>query len=219
MTKPCPIEIKICGLTNTADALCAVDNGASWLGFVFYDKSPRHVTCEQVKAIRANLPAWTRLVGVFVNASRGAVCRIATACNLHAVQIHGDEAATDFGDLPLPVWRAVRATEKAAWIPDPADWPAMRYVVDAMHPSAYGGTGTVADWNSAAILAARFPCMLAGGLTPDNVGAAIRRVNPLGVDVSSGIETAPGRKNHNKIKEFMAAARSTARPDTRVHTR
>jgi len=213
MTAAHPIEVKICGLTNAADALCAVENGATWLGFVFYAKSPRHVTGEQVRAIRAMLPPEARCVGVFVNASREEVCHTATLCGLHAVQIHGDEPADVFEAMPLPVWRAVRATAASLWIPNPNHWPAERYVIDAMHPSGYGGTGTVADWKSATALAARVPCLLAGGLTPANVGTAIRLVEPLGVDVSSGVEKAPGKKDHEQIKKFIAAARLVERRD------
>lgn len=196
------MEVKICGLTSLRDAEAVVAAEADYLGFVFYPRSPRAVTPEQVKAILGQLPVGIRAVGVFVNESRQHVEKIVRDCGLWGVQLHGDETPGDFAGFPCPVWRAVH-WEGAVWKPDPAAWPVERFVVDAFAPVAYGGTGQVADWSAAARLAAGKKCMLAGGLTPANVREAVSRVNPMGVDVSSGVESQPGVKDHQLIDLFI----------------
>jgi phosphoribosylanthranilate isomerase len=204
-----PIEIKICGLTNVDDARVARDAGADYLGFVLYPKSPRGIAAVTLRAILDALDCPGRAVAVCVNLPRAEVECIARDAGLCAVQIHGDEPAGEFANFPVPVWRAVRVGQAGA-TPDPAAWPAARYVVDAAAPGLYGGTGTPADWTEAARFAARRPTMLAGGLTPENVAEAIRRVRPLGVDVSSGVESAPGRKDWDRVRAFVERARSQA---------
>ncbi len=196
--------VKICGLTNLGDAEAALEAGADVLGFVLYSRSPRAIGADQLARIAESLPAEARLVGVFVNETPTTVQRVARQCRLHAVQVHGDEAADGFGDLAVPVWRAVRR-EGLGWRPAPAQWPAERYVVDAASP-LYGGTGEQTDWASAATLARQYRVMLAGGLTPENVAEAIATVQPHGVDVSSGVEASPGRKDLRKVAEFVKRA-------------
>jgi len=204
------IEIKICGLTNADDARAALDAGADYLGFVLYGKSPRAVTAEGVKAILRDAGGGSKAVGVFVNASPDEVRDAVMHCGLAAVQIHGDETAQDFRDMPVPVWRALAAAD-GKWVPLPAAWPAAaRYIVDAAAPGQYGGTGSKADWALAAALAKQMPVMLAGGLRPENVEDAVNRVRPRGVDVSSGVELRPGIKSHPAIRTFIAAARRAA---------
>ncbi len=202
------IDIKICGLTNLDDARAALEAGADFLGFVLYPKSPRGITATQLARLADALPREARLIGVFVNEARKTIERIAGACRLHAVQIHGDEPSEAFAGLAWPVWRAVRWQE-AVWQPAPGAWNAERYVADAPSPH-YGGTGEQGDWGAAAALAREQRVMLAGGLTPDNVAEAIRAVRPLGVDVSSGVEQAPGRKDVRKVEEFVRRAREAA---------
>lgn len=201
-----PVEVKICGLTDLDDARVALENGADYLGFVFYPPSPRAVTAEQVGAILTALPPGTRGIGVFVNRAVCEIVDIVAVCGLYAAQVHGDECPEGFENLPFPVWRAVRVGTEGSE-PDPASWPAARYVVDADVPGAYGGTGERADWSAAAAFAARQPAMLAGGLTAENVADAVREVRPLGVDVSSGVEAGPGRKDHAKLVEFIRKAK------------
>lgn len=203
------IDVKICGLTTLNDARVAVDAGADFLGFVLYSRSPRAVTAEALERIVDALDSGVRAVGVFVNSPAAFVRETALRCRLTAVQIHGDEAADDFSEMPVPVWRAV-TVEAVGCRPDPAAWAAERYVADAAAPGIYGGSGTQADWGQAAALARRVPMMLAGGLTPENVEAAVRIVKPLGVDVSSGVESSPGRKSHDAVRRFIAAARCAA---------
>lgn len=203
------IDIKICGLANTGDALAAHELGADYLGFVLYPDSPRAVTATELRRILDALPADVRAVGVFVNESPQAVQSVAQDCGLCAVQIHGDEPAEPFADSDLPLWRAVQCDSDGCR-PDPADWPARRYVLDAAPRGQYGGSGVAGNWDAAAAFAAAHPAMLAGGLHPENIGDAVRRVRPLGVDVSSGVETEPGRKDHEQMRAFIAAARQAA---------
>ena len=203
------IEVKICGLTSLDDSRAALEAGADYLGFVLYPPSPRSIAPDRVGAILRELPG-ARAVGVLVNESRERAERLARDCGLCAVQIHGERGtAEEMGGLPVPVWRATKV-EGGQWQPAPAEWPAARYVADATAPGLHGGTGVTADWAQAARLAARAPVMLAGGLTPENVAGAIRAVRPLGVDVASGVEAAAGRKDWDKMRRFIAAARRAA---------
>lgn len=200
------MEVKICGLTNLADASVALDAGADYLGFVLYARSPRAVQPDQLAEIVSQLGSGVRAIGVFVNETPERVVQIVEQCGLYAAQIHGDEVPLGFDQMPFHLWRAVWL--KASRIkPEPANWPADRYVVDAAVPGQYGGSGVTADWSAAERLAEVCPVMLAGGLTPDNVTAAIRAVHPLGVDVSSGVESSPGHKDHNAVRQFIAAAK------------
>ena len=198
--------IKICGLTTAEDTVSAVAAGAGALGFNFYEKSPRYVTPERAAELAAVAAPGVLKVGVFVNEDREFVQTVADDAGLFAVQIHGDEEPQAFADMPLPVWRAVRI-EEGVCRPDPAEWKALRYVVDAAVPGVYGGTGVEADWDSAARLAKEQALMLAGGLNPDNVGEAVRTVHPLGVDTASGVEREPGKKDWDKVRKFVRAAK------------
>jgi len=202
-----PPEIKICGLTNRDDALLALDCGADYVGFVTYRESPRGISSSDLRRLLEGLERPARAVGVFVNESRADVEKVAADCGLYAVQVHGYEEAAEFVDMPLPLWRAVRGTNEG-WIPLPETWRADRYVVDAAVPGLYGGSGVEADWNAAAELAGSRPLMLAGGLTPDNVAEAIRVVRPMGVDVSTGVEAEPGKKDPVKVKAFVEQAKA-----------
>jgi len=201
------VEIKICGLTNRDDAAAALGAGADYLGFVLYAESPRGIRATQLRRILDKAGEIRNAVGVFVNRPRAEVLKIAEDCGLCAVQIHGDEAAEEFKDMPLPVWRALRL-KGGECIPEPSAWPAERYVADASAPGLYGGTGLKTDWTAAAALARSRKVMLAGGLTPENVADAVRTVRPAGVDVAGGVEQLPGRKDRRKIEAFIRAARS-----------
>ncbi len=200
------MDIKICGLTCLEDALAALRFGADYLGFVFYENSPRAVTASQVRTISRGLPAKARLVGVFVDVMPARAWEAAAFCGLCAVQLHGEEAAADFCGGPLPMWRAVRFCGGEP-LPAPAVWPAERYVADSRADGAghTGGSGRLTDWAAAGKLAARFPVMLAGGLCPENVAEALEVVRPCGVDIAGGVEIpdCPGRKDHAKMKRFI----------------
>lgn len=201
------VEIKICGLTNLEDARAALDLGADYLGFVLFPKSPRYVTVSALAAILDKLPSTCRAVGVFVNEPSSVVESVATECRLYAAQLHGDESSDEFLRLTVPVWRAVWFRDKA-WTPVPTEWRADRYVVDAAPKGVYGGGGLSADWKRAAALAKQHRAMLAGGLTPDNVVKAIQAVDPVGVDVVSGVESKPGKKDLKKLEAFIRKAKS-----------
>ncbi|NLB60631.1 MAG: phosphoribosylanthranilate isomerase [Lentisphaerae bacterium] len=205
------MEVKICGLTRLEDAQAAQDAGADFLGFVLYARSLRGITARTLRRITAKLIDPPPLVGVFVNARRQRILQIAADCGLHAIQLHGDEAPTDFQAWPGPLWRALSFRRRQPY-PAPQSWPAERYILDAAAPGQYGGSGRRVDWQLAAALARKHPLMLAGGLTPENVAQAVRRVRPQGVDVASGVEKAPGKKDPRKLVAFIQAVRSCRIP-------
>lgn len=202
------MDVKICGLTRYEDAAAALDYGADYLGFIFYERSPRYVPPEVVKQVVAKLPKASQTVGVFVNKKADDVRAIVELCGLSITQLHGGETYGDFSEWSTPIWRVLAFDAASrAWQPDPAGWAASRYVVDAAVPGQYGGTGVKADWEQAGLLAKSIPVMLAGGLTPENVVAAIDKVKPVGVDVASGVEQSKGIKDHHAVRGFIDAVR------------
>jgi phosphoribosylanthranilate isomerase len=197
--------VKICGITRLTDALHAVEQGATAVGFVLWPRSPRAVSVDRAAGIIAELPSHVMAVGVFVNEPVDGIRAIAERLRLTAVQLHGDEPPAYAEALDWPVIRAVSVGDIGeaweAWSPETA------LLVDNIDPVRRGGTGAVIDWSSAADLAQKRRVVLAGGLTPDNVASAIRAVRPFGVDVSSGVEAAPGVKDFDKVTQFIANAR------------
>jgi phosphoribosylanthranilate isomerase len=207
--------VKICGLTNFDDALAAADLGADYLGFNFYPKSPRCIAeADCGKIVAALRPRFPLLVcaGVFVNHPAADVARIVRRCGLDVAQLSGDEppdALAALGREAIRAFKAVRAAMDARTLDKfaalAAGEPAL--LLDATAPDRYGGTGRTADWDWAAEVASRHPVFLAGGLTPENAGAAIRKVRPWGVDSASGVESAAGKKDRDSMAAFIAAAR------------
>jgi phosphoribosylanthranilate isomerase len=198
--------IKVCGLTRQADALVAVEAGATALGFVFWPQSPRAVSPATARAIISTLPPGILSVGVFVNETVDGIRTAVAASGVGMVQLHGDEGASYAVALAWPLIRACGVEEAEAAI---ADWPGdVTLLVDAGDPVRRGGTGRQVDWSRAAEIAQRRRMLLAGGLTPENVSAAIRAVRPYGVDVSSGVEAAPGVKDAGKVARFVTSARA-----------
>ena len=200
------VLVKICGVTNLPDALAAVEAGAGALGFNFYARSPRYVEPAAARRIIAHLPPGVLTVGVFVNEDEPAhVAHRAAAAGVAAVQLHGDESPTYCAALTLPVIKALRVGPD--FVPEQAmHYGAHAILLDAHSPQAFGGTGRVFDWSHARRTRELVPRLfLAGGLTPENVGAAIAAVEPFAVDVCSGIEAAPGRKDLDKLRAFLAA--------------
>jgi phosphoribosylanthranilate isomerase len=197
--------IKVCGITRLTDALHAVEQGATAIGFVLWPRSPRGVTVERAAEISAELPSHVMRVGVFVNEPVANIRAIAERTRLTAVQLHGDEPPAYADALDWPVLRAVSVADleyaSEAWAPETA------LLVDNIDPVRRGGTGAVIDWSQAAAVAQKRRVVLAGGLTPDNVASAIRAVRPFGVDVSSGVEASPGVKDFEKVTQFIANAR------------
>jgi phosphoribosylanthranilate isomerase len=204
------IKVKICGITNAEDAAAAVDAGSDALGFVFHKKSPRCVEPELAKRIIAGLPPFVLPVGVFVNEDVKKVRDLMDECGLALAQLHGEETSAYCEMLARPVLKAFRLQGPASLL-SLAEFKGRArvrgFILDAYSDQAYGGTGQVADWALAAEVSRTAPVVLAGGLTAENVGAAIRQVRPYGVDVSSGVELSPGRKDAQKIAAFIRAAK------------
>jgi phosphoribosylanthranilate isomerase len=201
-------RVKICGVTSVADGLMAAEAGADMIGLMFYDRSPRRITLPVAMVISRALPRFVLRVGVFVNPEEEFVRRAITECNLNLLQFHGDETSefcTQFGLMSLKAIR-VRDAESVNQL---ADFQTDAFLLDAHSKNGLGGTGEKFNWDLAAG-AQRFgkPIFLAGGLTPENVADAIRQVRPFGVDVSSGVESAPGKKDPAKVRAFIAAAKS-----------
>jgi phosphoribosylanthranilate isomerase len=200
-------RVKICGITNPEDALAAVEAGADALGFVFFRESPRHIFPEEAARIIALLPPFVQTIGLFVNEDNAAISEIAKLCRLDLLQLHGDEKPEQCEQLGRRVMKAFRI--KSMTCLDPIDsYRTAGYLLDAYSPSAYGGTGMAFNWEIAAEAVRRYGrVILAGGLTPENVTEAIRKVRPYAVDVSSGVESAPGKKDLQKVREFIRNAK------------
>lgn len=203
------IRIKICGITNIEDALAAVEAGADALGFVFYERSPRNISPEQAAAIIRQLPPFVQTVGLFVNEQLTVVNSIADQCGLDIVQLHGEETPKFCAAVNRRVIKAFRVKDQSS-LDQIRDYHVAGCLLDAWSPAAYGGTGETFNWELAAAAAASHGIILAGGLTPDNVAEAVHRVRPYAVDVSSGVESAPGIKDWEKIFDFIRNARSAA---------
>lgn len=205
------MHVKICGITNLDDALCAADAGADMLGFIFYPPSPRSIgvrdACAIAQVLRAR-PARPQLIGVFVDESPEHMRHVLDEAGLDAAQLSGNESAEVVRTMQGRAYKVVRRAEQAQEFATllPAD-AAPQLLLEADHPTLYGGTGQRADDALAAQLARRFRILLAGGLTPDNVADAVRAAQPWGVDVASGVEASKGRKDHAKVRAFIDAAK------------
>lgn len=208
------VRVKICGVTSVADALHAVECGADMIGLNFYPPSPRFLTLSAAHAIRAALPPHIQCVGIFVNAAREEIAALVARVPLDIIQFHGDETATELRGWPCPTIKVTRIP--AVWVPADGVIPPLESVsstyllLDTYNPGRYGGTGEVFAWDAAAALpqAVRQRLLLAGGLTPDNVAAAVRTVRPWAVDVASGVESTPGQKNPEKVRAFITNAKT-----------
>lgn len=202
------IRVKICGITSVEDARLAADLGASAIGLVLWPDSPRFVDADRARAIVEALPPFVTAVGVFVD--QGDARRIAGRARLHALQFHGDEPATAYREAPLPVIKAIAVRDRGAIDAADAVPRGATVLLDAHDPEKRGGTGTRIDWAIAAEIAARRPVILSGGLNAANVVEAIGTVRPAAIDVSSGVESAPGRKDRAKLREFFDALRHSS---------
>jgi len=199
------VRVKICGITCLEDALAAVRHGTDALGFVFAP-SVRQVTPEAARSIIGRLPALVTIVGVFVDAPPGWIMEVRRFCGLDAIQLHGDETEETVRLLRPRVIKVVHPEGNGSVQYD--GYAGATLLLDALTPEARGGTGRTFDWNLAVETARKRRIILAGGLTPDNVLHAVRKVQPYGVDVSSGVEMEPGRKDHAKIESFIRRAKS-----------
>ena len=206
-------KVKICGVTSVADALAAAGAGADMIGLNFYEGSPRHVTPAQAAEIARALPPFVLRVGVFVAPAEDLVRRALGECNLSLLQFHGDEDSafcTQFGVMSV---KAVRVRD-AASLQALANFHTDAFLLDAYSQAGLGGTGEKFNWELA-VEAQKFgkPIFLAGGLTPENVAEAVHRVQPYAVDVASGVEAKPGKKDVGKLREFFAEMARANRGD------
>ena len=201
--------VKSCGVTRVEDAVAAAAAGASAIGFVFWPKSPRAVDPFRARAIARALPPFVTPVGLFVNQPLDYIRGVTSLVRLGVVQLHGDETPAFAASIGVPVLKALPVDRARAW---PSG---TTLLLDAHDPVQRGGTGRTIDWSSAAEIAAARRVLLAGGLTPDNVADAIRRVRPFGIDVSSGVERAPGVKDHSRITALFEAVHGTGHITTR----
>lgn len=200
--------IKICGIKTLPDALAAIEAGADYLGFNFYPKSVRFIeksACAEITSVLKREHPQIKLVGVFVNSPVEDIKDILQTCHLDLAQLHGDETPEIFAQLAPHAFRAFRGIPESNAGYERDEAPTM--LIDAAVKGVYGGSGVTADWTAAAELAKKYPLLLAGGLTPENVADAVRQVQPWGVDVASGVESAPGEKDAGKMSAFIKVIR------------
>jgi len=200
------VKVKICGITNYEDAAAAVDMGADLLGFNFYPKSPRFITSEKAAEIINKLPGFIDTVGVFVNASFQQIQETINQCQLNWVQLHGDESpqfCSSFLSLNVKTMKALRVKDQND-IQQAENYFTDAILLDAFHPEKYGGTGLTFDWNIVGHIGKRV--FLAGGINPDNAAEAVK-LGVYGIDVCSGIEAQPGKKDHKKMEKLFESIR------------
>lgn len=200
--------IKVCGITNPADALAAVKCGVDAIGFIFYEKSPRHISPEDAKEIIDFLPRSPARVGVFVNHEISEVKRIMELCRIDLIQLHGNESPAYCSSFDSS--RIIKAIA-----PEPGNCPELKQysvkavLIDAYDPTLHGGTGKTSDWELAASISKVRPLILSGGLNIENICDAIKAVSPRAVDINSGVEVSPGRKDHRKLSEIVEIVKAT----------
>jgi len=206
------VRVKVCGITNSEDALAAVHFGADTIGFVFFRESPRYVKEDHAASIIRQLPPFITTIGVFVNEKPEQIVKVASRTGIDAIQLHGDEPPS-LCNLPRRVIKAIRvkSLESLDLLIDYRD-KVSAFLLDTYTPDLFGGTGRIFNWEIASYAKQFGNIILAGGLTPDNVAEAVRQVTPYGVDVSSGVESGKGRKDHTAMKSFIGKAKGIQIP-------
>ena len=207
------VHVKICGITSAADAQAAIEAGANLIGFNFYAKSPRQIAEDQAAEIRALLPKRVKAVGIFVNRLPADVITLRSSVGLDAVQLHGDETPETVAEI-APVVQVIKAFRVEPEFPLATLEQysrAFAFLFDAAHTDQYGGTGHTTDWDVARRASLKHRIILAGGLKVENVAAAVRIVRPYGIDVASGVESSPGKKDHGLLREFIQEVRRAER--------
>lgn len=201
------IEVKICGITNLDDAMAAVDFGADALGFVFFGGSPRYISHDKAGAIIKRLPSFATTVGVFVNEKNEEIEKITGLTGIDVVQLHGNEPP-EMCNISRRIIKAIRVKSLESLDPlkNYKD-KVSAFLLDTFTPEILGGTGQIFNWDIAVSAKQFGRIILAGGLTPDNVAEAVRRVRPYGVDVSSGVEIEKGKKDRKKMRLFIERAK------------
>jgi len=205
------IEIKICGITNFGDAFAVAKSGADALGFIFYPKSPRYVSPEEARKIIKNLPGEITRVGVFVNHRAEELKEIIEFCGLNLVQLHGDETPGYCRQLPASIVIKAFSPKTENDLQVLKDYQVKAILVDTHDPKLYGGTGETSNWELASKIKESHPLILSGGLNIDNIIEAIETVHPDAVDINSGVEVSPGKKDHNKVSEIIKIVRKNDR--------
>jgi phosphoribosylanthranilate isomerase len=201
------MRVKICGITNLENALMATDFGADALGFVFAKGSPRTITPDAARNIINKLPPFIIPVGVFVDSPAEEILSIIERTGIQCVQLHGNESPLEYTKINVPIIKVFRVDEhfQANTL---LRFPATAYLLDTFVKGTAGGTGKTFDWNIALAAKTYGRIILAGGLTPGNIRDAIQKVQPYGVDISSGIESVPGKKDKRKLQQFFTAIHS-----------
>jgi phosphoribosylanthranilate isomerase len=201
------VKIKICGITNLDDAMAAVDFGADALGFVFFRGSPRFISYKDAAAVIKSLPSFITTIGVFVDEKPKEIEKITDSAGIDVIQLHGNEPP-EMCDLSRRVIKAIRV--KSLESLDPLIYyrdMVSVFLLDTFTPDVFGGTGQIFNWDIAVEAKQFGRIILSGGLTPDNISNAVTRVKPYGVDVSSGVESEKGKKDHKKMKLFIERAK------------
>jgi phosphoribosylanthranilate isomerase len=206
------VKVKICGITNINDACSAAEYGVDALGFIFYPKSQRYVAPAKAKEMIQKLPSEIIRVGVFVNHEIQEVKEIAQFCGLNLIQLHGDESPEYCAQFPMSSLIKAVFCRTEEEIRDLKNYPVAAILMDARDAGHYGGTGRKSDWRLAIKVKETHPLILAGGLNRENIREAIERVRPHAVDINSGVEILPGKKDPNKIREIMKIVRETDAP-------
>jgi phosphoribosylanthranilate isomerase len=208
------VRVKICGITNLDDAAAAIEAGADALGFVFCETSPRCLSLPTAARIIQELPPFVSKVGVFVNAPEAMIRTVLQQCGIDTVQLHGDESPEFCRRFGCKVIRAFRVRDEHT-LERAVEYKGHAWLLDSFVPGQTGGTGKVFNWDLARRAVALCPgVILAGGLTPANVAEAVRQVRPYAVDVSSGVESKPGKKDHQRVRDFIRAAKSAEEGQT-----
>lgn len=197
------VKVKICGITDQSGLDAALDAGVDAVGFNFHPHSPRYIGPQRAAALVARVPAGVATVGVFVNLPLPQVRMLMDETGIAWAQFHGDESLATLVDFNRPWYPALRPGAGETRLDE--SWPTPVILVDARREDAFGGTGQVADWQAAARLSRSRRVILAGGLTPENLPAAMKRVRPWAVDLNSGVESAPGCKNAARVRQALHA--------------
>ena len=201
------VRVKICGIANIRDAHGAIEFGTDALGFIFYPKSPRYVPPEKAKEMIQKLPREMIRVGVFVNQEIEKVKEIARFCDLTLIQLHGDESPQYCSEFPISCLIKAVSPQSEEDVQKIKDYPVGAILVDAYKPGCYGGTGKISDWRLARKVKEAHQLILAGGLNTENIREAIEAVRPQAVDINSGVEISPGKKDHKKMRKIIESVR------------
>ena len=202
------IPTKICGITNVSDAQAAVSHGASAIGFIFYEKSPRAISIDEAKLISDSISGTVSRVGVFVNHKKEFIDRAMGEVPLDGIQLHGDEAPEFCSLFNIPVYKALRIKNEESLLAMET-YDVDGFLLDTFSPNQYGGTGKTFDWSLVKSERKGTPLILSGGLNPQNILEAISLLNPFAVDINSGVESSPGIKDHQKIKTLFHNLKKT----------